>query len=105
MGEPVKIVDLAENLIKLSGYRVGEDIEIQFTGLRPGEKMYEELLMNEEGMKTTNNKRIFIGKPIVMDEEKFFERLEALGEAANGESGEIRRLVKEMVPTYAPAEK
>lgn len=101
MGEPVKIVDLAENLIKLSGYRVGEDIEIKFTGLRPGEKMYEELLMNEEGMKTTNNKRIFIGKPIVMDEEKFFEHLEALGEAANSESEEIRRLVKEMVPTYS----
>lgn len=104
MGEPVKIVDLAENLIKLSGYRVGEDIEIKFTGLRPGEKMYEELLMNEEGMKTTNNKRIFIGKPIVMDEEKFFEHLEALGEAANSESGEIRRLVKELVPTYMPVD-
>lgn len=100
MGEPVKIVDLAKNLIKLSGYRVGEDIEIQFTGLRPGEKMYEELLMNEEGLKKTANKMIYIGKPIEIKEDKFFENLEALSEAANNESGEIRRLVKELVPTY-----
>ena len=64
MGEPVKILDLATNLIKLSGYKPGEDIEIKFTGLRPGEKMYEELLMNEEGLKETANKMIFIGKPI-----------------------------------------
>ena len=67
MGEPVKILDLATNLIKLSGYRVGEDIQIVFTGLRPGEKMYEELLMNEEGLKETANKMIFIGKPIEFD--------------------------------------
>lgn len=63
MGEPVKIVDLATNLIKLSGYKPGEDIEIKFTGLRPGEKMYEELLMNEEGLKKTANKMIYIGNP------------------------------------------
>lgn len=100
MGEPVRILDLAENLIKLSGYRVGEDIEIKFTGLRPGEKMYEELLMSEEGVKTTANKRIFIGNPIEMDEEKFFERLEKLGEAANNENQDIRAMVKELVPTY-----
>ena len=71
MGEPVRILDLATNLIKLSGYRVGEDIQIVFTGLRPGEKMYEELLMNEEGLKETANKMIFIGRPIEFDEEVF----------------------------------
>ncbi len=68
MGEPVKILSLAENLIKLSGYRVGEDIKIEFTGLRPGEKLYEELLMDEEGMKDTANRMIHIGKPIELDE-------------------------------------
>ncbi|MBQ4536028.1 MAG: polysaccharide biosynthesis protein [Lachnospiraceae bacterium] len=100
MGKPVKIVDLATNLIKLSGYRVGEDIEIQFTGLRPGEKMYEELLMNEEGMKTTANKMIYIGKPIELDEEKFFDQLRRLGEAAKSETQDVRMMVKELVPTY-----
>ena len=72
MGEPVKILSLAENLIKLSGYRVGEDIKIEFTGLRPGEKLYEELLMDEEGMKDTANRMIHIGKPIEVDEHVFF---------------------------------
>ncbi len=100
MGEPVKILDLATNLIKLSGYKVGEDIEIRFTGLRPGEKMYEELLMNEEGLKKTANKMIFIGKPLVFDTEKFQEQLEKLGKAAKQESGDIRRYVKEIVETY-----
>ena len=71
MGEPVKIVDLATNLIKLSGYKPGEDIEIKFTGLRPGEKMYEELLMSEEGLKKTANKMIYIGKPIDFDDDVF----------------------------------
>ncbi len=100
MGEPVKIVDLATNLIKLSGYRVGEDIEIQFTGLRPGEKMYEELLMNEEGLKKTANKMIYIGKPIELDEEKFKEQLKRLEEEAISENADVRRVVKEIVPTY-----
>ena len=72
MGEPVKILDLAENLIKLSGYKVGEDIKIEFTGLRPGEKLYEEMLMDEEGLQDTSNKMIHIGKPIEMDEMRFF---------------------------------
>ena len=71
MGEPVKIVDLARNLIKLSGYEPDVDIKIEFTGLRPGEKLYEELLMDEEGMQTTENKRIFIGRQIDVDEETF----------------------------------
>ena len=100
MGEPMKILDLAQNLIKLSGYRVGEDIEIRFTGLRPGEKMYEELLMDEEGLKKTANKMIFIGKPIVFDEEKFEKQLEQLDRAARQESEDIRRTVKEIVDTY-----
>lgn len=104
MGEPVKIVDLATNLIKLSGYKVGEDIEIQFTGLRPGEKMYEELLMNEEGLKKTDNKMIYIGKPIEFDVDKFEKQLEQLGEVAIDEGSDIRTYVKAIVPTYVPTE-
>ena len=100
MGEPVKILDLATNLIKLSGYKPGEDIEIKFTGLRPGEKMYEELLMNEEGLKKTANKMIFIGKPIEFDTEKFQQQLIKLGEDAKSETTDIRAEVKEIVPTY-----
>ena len=103
MGEPVKILDLATNLIKLSGYRVGEDIEIKFTGLRPGEKMYEELLMNEEGLKETANKMIFIGKPIEFDEEQFREQLKELERAAVDENSDIRAEVEKIVPTYHPA--
>ena len=100
MGEPVKILDLAQNLIKLSGYRVGEDIEIKFTGLRPGEKMYEELLMDEEGLKKTANKMIYIGKPIEFDEEKFEKQLEQLARDTKQEAGDVRRVVKEIVGTY-----
>ena len=100
MGEPMKILDLATNLIKLSGYRVGEDIEIQFTGLRPGEKMYEELLMGEEGLKQTANKSIFIGKPIEFDAAVFEGQLEKLETDAESESADIRQHVKEIVPTY-----
>jgi FlaA1/EpsC-like NDP-sugar epimerase len=100
MGEPVKILDLATNLIKLSGYRVGEDIEIKFTGLRPGEKMYEELLMNEEGLKKTANRMIYIGKPIEFDEETFFEKLEKLERDAEAEK-DVRADVKDIVPTYS----
>ena len=100
MGEPVKILDLAENLIKLSGYKVGEDIEIVFTGLRPGEKMYEELLMKEEGMKTTANKMIFVGKPIEFDEAEFEAHLNALQETILAGEADIRPMVKEIVPTY-----
>lgn len=104
MGEPMKIVDLAKNLIKLSGYRVGEDIEIKFTGLRPGEKMYEELLMDEEGLKKTANKMIFIGKPIEFDMDVFVEQLENLGEVAKQETVDIREIVKKIVPTYVLTE-
>lgn len=100
MGEPVKIVDLATNLIKLSGYKPGEDIEIKFTGLRPGEKMYEELLMNEEGLKKTANKMIYIGKPIEFDDEVFQKQLDKIYKDAYDETDKIREDIKEIVPTY-----
>ena len=100
MGEPVKILELAQNLIKLSGYKVGEDIEIKFTGLRPGEKLYEEMLMAEEGMKDTANKMIHIGQPIQLDEEKFMAQLEELKEYVVREPDDIREYVKRIVPTY-----
>ena len=100
MGEPVKIADLAKNLIRLSGYKLGENIEIKYTGLRPGEKLYEELLMDEEGLQDTENKLIHIGKPIDMDEEKFMHQLIKLREAADQDSDAIRSMVKEIVPTY-----
>ena len=100
MGEPVKILTLAENLIKLSGYRVGEDIKIKFTGLRPGEKLYEELLMDEEGMKDTANKMIHIGKPIELDEQEFFCQLKELKDECQIENSDIRPLIRKIVPTY-----
>ena len=100
MGEPVKILDLAQNLIKLSGYKVGEDIEIRFTGLRPGEKLYEEMLMAEEGMKDTANKMIHIGQPIQIDEEKFMDQLEELREYVTEEPDDIREYVRQIVTTY-----
>lgn len=100
MGEPVKILTLAENLIKLSGYRVGEDIKIEFTGLRPGEKLYEELLMDEEGMKDTANKMIHIGKPIELDEQEFFCQLKELKDECQVENSDIRPLIRKIVPTY-----
>lgn len=100
MGEPMKILDLAKNMIKLSGYRVDEDIKIEFTGLRPGEKMYEELLMREEGLKETANKMIYIGKPIEYDDKLFEQQLERLQEASVNESQDIRALVQEIVPSY-----
>ncbi len=104
MGEPVKIDDLAKNLIRLSGYTLGVDMEIEYTGLRPGEKLYEELLMNEEGLQDTENKLIHIGKPIEFDKEKFFDNLELLKEAAYSETGDIRSIIKEVTPTYRPKE-
>ena len=100
MGKPVKILDLAKNLIRLSGYRVDEDIKIEFTGLRPGEKLYEELLMAEEGMMETANKLIHIGKPIELDEMKFFVQLKKLKDASLRENVDIRPLIQELVPTY-----
>ena len=100
MGEPVKILDLAKNLIRLSGYEPEKDIKIVFTGLRPGEKLYEELLMDEEGILKTANDRIFIGKPIQMDYSAFESLLSRLDNAAWAEIPDIRTLVKEAVPEY-----
>lgn len=100
MGKPVKILDLATNLIKLSGYKPGEDIEIKFTGLRPGEKMYEELLMDQEGLKKTANRMIFIGKPIEFDAEVFEAQLELLIADAKRENKDIRKRIREIVKTY-----
>ena len=100
MGEPMKIVDLANNMIKLSGYRPNEDIMIEYTGLRPGEKLYEELLMKEEGIRATDNKLIYIGKPIKMDENNFLLQLSSLSKVCYEEPENIREIVKEIVPTY-----
>ncbi len=102
MGEPVKIDDLAKNLIRLSGYTLGIDMEIKYTGLRPGEKLYEELLMKEEGLQETDNKLIHIGKPIEFDKENFFDNLEKLKNEAYAENGNIRDLLRSVVGTYHP---
>lgn len=100
MGEPVRILDLAKNLILLSGHKPGEDIRITFSGLRPGEKLYEEMLMEEEGMQETANKLIHIGKPIQFDEDEFLQRLEMLRDYVTQEPDDIRKVVQQIVPTY-----
>lgn len=101
MGEPVKIVDLAKNLIRLSGYHE-EEIKIEFTGLRPGEKLYEEKLMAEEGLKKTENELIHIGCPIPFEVEEFLRQLSELMEAAYKNKANIREYVASMVSTYQP---
>lgn len=103
MGEPVKIVTLARNLIRLSGYTPDVDIALSFTGLRPGEKLYEEKLMAEEGLKKTKNELIHIGCPIPFDINKFLEQLDELMEAAYKNKRDIREKVQEMVSTYKPS--
>ena len=102
MGEPVRIDDMARNLIRLSGYTPDVDIKIEYTGLRPGEKLFEELLMAEEGMQETPNKLIHIGKPIEMDDAIFKKKLRQLDEAAFQESDKIKEIVAQVVPTYHP---
>lgn len=100
MGQPVRIYDLAENLIKLSGYKPGEDIEISIIGLRPGEKLYEEILMDEEGLEKTDNNMIYIGKPLRIDSEKFFDELDELIEEAMKNGNRIKEKTKIVCETY-----
>ena len=100
MGKPVRIYDLAVNLIKLSGYTPNVDMKIEIVGLRPGEKLYEELLMNEEGLQKTNNDLIYIGKPIEFNKETFFDSLDALYKEAYSEVPNMKEIISELVPTY-----
>ena len=103
MGSPVKIDTLARNLIKLSGLKPDVDIKVEYTGLRPGEKLYEEKLMAEEGLKKTRNELIHIGCPIPFDIEVFLKQLDGLMEAAYKNKEDIRERVEEVVSTYHPA--
>lgn len=100
MGEPVRIDDLARNLIRLSGFEPEIDIEIKYTGLRPGEKLYEEMLMDEEGLRSTDNHLIHIGRPLEIDEQEFSRQLDKLKTACEENSDEIYALVAQIVPTY-----
>ena len=102
MGDPVKIDDMARNLIRLSGYEPDVDIMIEYTGLRPGEQRFEELLMDEEGLQETENELIHIGKPIEMDDEWFQEKLKELDRESRMEDGRIKEIVAGIVPTYKP---
>jgi FlaA1/EpsC-like NDP-sugar epimerase len=102
MGDPVKIDDMARKLIRLSGLEPDVDINIVYTGLRPGEKLFEEILMDEEGLKETSNKLIHIGSPIEMDDSVVSQQLQKLDEASLDESETIKQLMAEVVPTYKP---
>lgn len=100
MGEPVRIDDLARNMIRLSGFEPDVDIEVRYTGLRPGEKLYEEMLMKEEGLRTTENELIHIGKPLEIDDASFRTQLRDLHEACERNDPEIFTIVEKVVPTY-----
>lgn len=103
MGEPVKIDDMARNLIRLSGYVPDVDIKIEYTGLRPGEKLYEELLMAEEGLTATEHDRIHVAEPMEINEAELREKMKKLYDACYNEDPNIREIVKDIVPTYHPA--
>ena len=101
MGEPVKILTLAENLIRMYGKVPYKDVEIKFTGLRPGEKLYEELLMNEEGLKSTANKKIFIGKQIHINPTELLSQLDHLQSVVETNDSEATvHVLEEIVPTF-----
>ncbi len=102
MGKPVKIYELAENLIRMKGYKPNQDILIEISGLRPGEKLYEELLMDEEGLTKTANEKIFVGHPIAMDEEHFFEQLDFLIKDSYCNSEDIIMEIAKICITYRP---
>lgn len=102
MGQPVKIYDLAVNLIKMKGYVPNRDIKIEVVGLRPGEKLYEELLMAEEGLQSTTNDLIFIGQPIELDDEKFLNQLKQLVQTAYQNGDTIKTAIKKICDTYQP---
>lgn len=102
MGQPIKIYDLAVNLIKMKGYVPNRDIKIEIVGLRPGEKLYEELLMAEEGLQNTSNELIYIGKPIKFDDEHFLKQLDELIHAAEENSSEIKEEIEKVCDTYRP---
>jgi FlaA1/EpsC-like NDP-sugar epimerase len=103
MGSPVKIRELAENLIRLSGHVPGEDIEIKYTGLRDGEKLYEELLISEEGIQKTQNDLIYVARPMEFDSDYLFRRLAEVKEVIETAPNEdIVEVVKELVPTFVP---
>ena len=100
MGEPVKIYDLAKKMISLSGFKPDIDIKIEFSGLRPGEKLYEELLMNEEGLKKTSHSKIFVGQPIDITIDELNKKLDTLKNALADENSDLKEVMAEVVPTY-----
>lgn len=100
MGKPVKILDLAKNMIKSAGYIPDKDIKIEFTGLRPGEKLYEELLMSDEEILKTENEHIYVGKPMEFDVDRYFNDIENLRQVMMDDSQDIRKYIKHIVPTY-----
>jgi NAD-binding protein len=105
MGDPVKIDDLARNMIRLSGFEPDVDIDIVYTGLRPGEKLYEELLMAEEGLKVTDHNKIFIGRPQEFNREEIFSQLEELKLASDDEDTQrVISLIKKLVDSYRKPE-
>ena len=109
MGEPVKIYDLAESLIKLSGLVPNEDIEIKFTGLRPGEKLYEELLMGEEGLEKTAHNKIFVAEPLDITMDDISEKLNKFNSLLQSDEdkvklSDVRKIMKEVIPTYKEPE-